>query len=292
MPRNSQNSLQFENKLILQQWLLKLLEVDDFSVLQNWLKDPELEGFDPENISHFHHVLAARLITRSRIQTDDLLRYDGNIVRHWNQITEKRNLYEGRTLTLKYFQYLALLFTETYLDRYFRYQETLLVEINEAIEEYNFNMPDREKIESFPASELNKIAFWMATGSGKTLLMHCNLLQYQHYLKQNNRENTINRTLLLTPNEGLSQQHLTEFERSNIPATLFSKQSLGGFLKENKIEIIDIHKLADEHGDKTVDVTAFEENNLVLVDEGHSGASGDTWMRRREALCENGFSFE
>jgi len=184
MPRNNQNSLQFEDKLVLQQWLLNLLEVDDFSILQAWLKDPELEGFDTENISYFHHVLVTRLVNRKRIQKDDLLRYDSNIVRHWQQITAKRNLLEGRTLTLKYFQYLALLFTEIYLDRYFRDQETLLIEINEAIEEYNFNKPDREMVEPFPASELNKIAFWMATGSGKTLLMHCNLLQYQHYLKQ------------------------------------------------------------------------------------------------------------
>ncbi|MHA1279807.1 MAG: DEAD/DEAH box helicase family protein [Candidatus Helarchaeota archaeon] len=291
MPNNNRTN-QFDDKLILQQWLLKLLEVENFSVLQEWLKDPDLEGFDTENISRFHHMLVTRLVNRQHIQKVDLLRYDGNIVRHWQQITEKRNLLEGRTLTLKYFQYLALLFMEIYLDRYFRDQKTLLVEINEVIEEYNYGKPDKEKVEPFPASELNKIAFWMATGSGKTLLMHCNLLQYQHYLKINNQENIVNRTILLTPNEGLSKQHLAEFELSNIPATLFSKQSLGSFFKEKKIEIIDIHKLADEHGDKTVDVTAFEENNLVLVDEGHSGASGDTWMRRREALCENGFSLE
>ncbi len=291
MPRNNAQT-SFEEKLVLQQWLFKLLEVDGFSTLQGWLKGPDLEGFDAENISHFYHVLVTRLINRKRIQKDDLLRYDGNIVRYWKQITEKRNLLEGRTLTPKYFQYLTLLFTEIYLDRYFRDQEILLVEINQAIEEYNYGKPDQEHVEPFPAKELNKIAFWMATGSGKTLLMHCNLLQYQYYLKQNNQENTVNRTILLTPNEGLSQQHLIEFERSNIPATLFSKQSLGGFFKGNKIEIIDIHKLADENGEKTVDVTAFEENNLVFVDEGHSGASGVKWMRRRESLCENGFSFE
>ena len=290
MPTN--NQIQFENKLILQQWILKLLEVDDFSILQNWLKDPDLEGFDDENISYFHHTLVTHLANRKRIQKDDLLRYDANIVRHWQKITEKRNLFEGRTLTLKYFQYLALLFTEIYLDRYFGDQGTLLIEINKVIEEYNYDKPEKEKVEHFSASELNKIAFWMATGSGKTLLMHCNLLQYQHYLKISNQENTINRTILLTPNEGLSKQHLAEFELSNIPAALFSKQSLGVLFKENQVEIIDIHKLADENGDKTVDVTAFEENNLVLVDEGHSGASGDTWMRRREVLCENGFSFE
>jgi len=42
-------------------------------------------------------------------------------------------------------------------------------------------------------------------------------------------------------------------------------------------------------------VEAFEGNNLVLVDEGHRGMSGKEtgeWMKRREQLCENGFSFE
>jgi chromosomal replication initiation ATPase DnaA len=32
-------------------------------------------------------------------------------------------------------------------------------------------------------SQLNKLAYWSATGSGKTLLMHANILQYQHALK-------------------------------------------------------------------------------------------------------------
>lgn len=48
-------------------------------------------------------------------------------------------------------------------------------------------------------------------------------------------------------------------------------------------------------GDKTVAIDAFEGNNLVLVDEGHRGATGGeegAWMRFRNALCEAGFSFE
>ena len=61
------------------------------------------------------------------------------------------------------------------------------------------------------------------------------------------------------------------------------------------VEILDIHKLKDEMGDKTIAIDAFEGNNLVLVDEGHRGASGGeegAWMRFRNALCEKGFSFE
>ena len=48
-------------------------------------------------------------------------------------------------------------------------------------------------------------------------------------------------------------------------------------------------------GDKTIAIDAFEGNNLVLIDEGHRGASGGeegAWMRFRNALCEKGFSFE
>jgi hypothetical protein len=101
-----------------------------------------------------------------------------------------------------------------------------------------------------------------------------------------------NRIILLTPNEGLSQQHLREFEMAGLAAELFQKDGTGLFAGQ-KIEILDIHKLKDEMGDKTIAIEAFEGNNLVLVDEGHRGASGGeegAWMRFRNALCEKGFS--
>jgi hypothetical protein len=42
--------------------------------------------------------------------------------------------------------------------------------------------------------------------------MHANILQYQHYLDKHNQRRDLNRTILLTANEGLSQQDLCEFE--------------------------------------------------------------------------------
>ncbi len=289
------NQTEFENKLVLNQWALSVLEGSDFSEIQHWLDDDALEGLNEENVTHFHEAFLAHWGKRTRVNKDDLLRYDNNIVNHWQRITAKRNISEGRTLNLKYFQYLALLFTEIYLDNYFRDPDALLAEINSVIDTYNADKPEKDRVETFEASELNKLAFWMATGSGKTLLMHCNVLQYQHYLEKHRRENEIDRVILLTPNEGLSEQHRKEFELSDIEAGIFSKQGLGSFINQERIEIIDIHKLADSSGDKTVDVAAFEGRNLVLVDEGHSGASsggGGAWMSRRNALCDNGFSFE
>lgn len=289
------NQTEFENKLALNQWALSVLEVSSFAEIQHWLNDDALEGLNEENVTHFNEALLAHWGRRTRVNKDDLLRYDNNIVYHWQRITAKRNIGEGRTLQLKYFQYIALLFTEIYLDSFFRDPDALLIEINSVIDTFNRDKPDKDRVETFEASQLNKIAFWMATGSGKTLIMHCNVLQYKHYLEKHRRENEVDRVILLTPNEGLSEQHRKEFELSDIEAGIFSKQGLGSFINQERIEIIDIHKLADSGGDKTVDVAAFEGRNLVLVDEGHSGASSGSdgaWMSRRNALCENGFSFE
>ena len=81
--------------------------------------------------------------------------------------------------------------------------------------------------------------------------MHANILQYQQALTRYGRRRELNRILLLTPNEGLSQQHLREFEAAGIDAELFNKDGRGLFSGQS-IEILDIHKLKDEMGDKTL----------------------------------------
>lgn len=285
--------LKFDQKLILAQWMFDLFEVSGFNALAEWLRDPQLEGFDENNVSHYHHVLVARLIQRLALPPDLLMTYDQNIVRHWKRITEKRNR-AGNHLYPKYFQYLSLLFTEIYLDRYFGNPEKLLADLNTKVTAFNADKEEVNQVSPYRLEELNKVAYWMATGSGKTLLMHINILQYQHYRELYNHQRELNRIILLTPNDGLSRQHLAEFELSNMQAELFMKEGRSLFAGRS-IEIIDIHKLREDSGDKTVAVEAFEGNNLVLVDEGHRGASGKEtgeWMKRREQLCENGFSFE
>ena len=93
----------------------------------------------------------------------------------------------------------------------------------------------------------------------------------------------------------LSKQHLGEFAASGIYSELFSKESGVLFAGKAAVEIIEVTKLKEEMGLKTVAIDAFEGNNLVLVDEGHRGASSSVegaWMSARNRLCENGFSFE
>ena len=289
----------FAYKLVLNQWLLSLFNVQRFEQLAEHLRSEALEGLDENNIHHFHHALTAQLFNLTQLPTELLLEYDQNIVNHTQQLNERRITRGEAPIVWKYFQYLTLLFTEIYLDRYFRDPQGLLAALNAQVAATNSDKPEPDQIAPFDEQadawpQLNKLAYWSATGSGKTLLMHANIVQYQHYLEKHGRRRELNRIILLTPNEGLSQQHLREFETAGISAELFNKDGRGLFAGQ-AVEILDIHKLKDEMGDKTIAIDAFEGNNLVLVDEGHRGASSGeegAWMRFRNALCEKGFSFE
>lgn len=281
-------TLRFDQRLVLNQWITSLFEVPSFDDLADRLRSADLEGYDEVNVAKFHRQLVLRL-KRDLLPDDLLLTYDANIVRHWQRITSRRS--DGQRLYMKYFQYLALLFTEIYLDRYFSDEDLLLDALNKQVVAFNMGKKQEDIVPFFTPDLLNKLAFWMATGSGKTLLMHCNILQYRHYLNRAGRDRELNRIILLTPNEGLSRQHLDEFDKSGLQAEIFQKEGRGLFAGES-VEIIDINKLREDQGQKTVAIDAFEGNNLVLVDEGHRGAGGDVWMATRNRLCEDGFSFE
>lgn len=297
--KNKNPQVPFAYKLVLNQWLLSLFNVKRFEDIAEHLRNEALEGLDENNIHHFHHALTAQLFNLTQMTTELLLEYDQNIVRHTQRLNERRITRGEQPIIWKYFQYLTLLFTEIYLDRYFRDPQALLAALNTQVSAYNTDKPEADQIAMFDEDadawpQLNKLAYWSATGSGKTLLMHANILQYQHYLDKHGRRRELNRILLLTPNEGLSQQHLREFEIAGIDAELFSKDGRGLFAGR-AVEILEITKLREDMGDKTIAIDAFEGNNLVLVDEGHRGASGGeegAWMRYRNALCEKGFSFE
>jgi hypothetical protein len=305
-------ALRFDERLVLNQYILNLFEADKFDDLSKDMKDTSLEGWDENNTSYFYKQLVdSRLFERSQLDRDLLLQYDRNIYHHTQAINGRRS----EEIKWKYFQYFSLLFTEIYLDRYFSNHDKLLEDLNSHVDAFNEDKADSDKIDLYEKDELRRLAFWNATGSGKTLLMHINILQYQHYLESHRRAGELNRVILLTPNEGLSLQHLQEFRLSGIAARLFDKDAslsnsavyqpamwdkgtsysqgqMFGASKKLIIEIIDIHKLKEDSGQKTVAVDAFEGKNLVLVDEGHRGSSGVDWKSRRDRLCENGFSFE
>jgi superfamily II DNA or RNA helicase len=297
-PVGMQKSL--HDKLVLVRWALNELGIEKMENLVAPMKSESLEGVAADGETRFLKEIVNRHGSKdSFIDPERLSRYDRNIVSHTNKLNGARSRAALLPVTWKYFQYLSLLFVEMYLDGYFSDPSALRNSMNIAVEQINSGLPTTEKISKLdmaddPRNQLNKLALWNATGSGKTLLMHVNLAQYQQYIRLAAGVAEPNKILLLTPNDGLSIQHLSEFQTSGISSELFDKNRASLF--SDQVEILDIHKLTKgEPGPETVSVESLEGNNLVLVDEGHRGASGGDdglWFSMRTDLCRGGFSFE
>lgn len=285
MPASTRiQNYKLDQSLLLNAYFLNLFGYKTVDELYQDMKSPDLEG-TIDGVSLLCKELMEHIADAS-LTSAQLLEYDHNIISHTDAINRER---ENR-ITWKYFQYLALMFTEIYLDRYFDNREAFCEELNRFQKiKYEEGGAWNAFYDPIKSDELNKLAFWCATGSGKTLLMHIHLKQFMHYAAKYHHSQP-DRTLLITPNEGLSSQHIDEFGLSDIHAEAFSPRS--GKKMFTDVEVIEITKLADESGEKTVSVKCFEGNNLVFVDEAHKGSSGDIWWKNREALTKQGFSFE
>ena len=147
------------------------------------------------------------------------------------------NRVTGQNFKLRYYQILALLFTECFL--------------SDAV------LPGAQK-------DKNMLAYWMATGSGKTLVMHLNILQYLHHFCE--KDDFRIQLFLTTPLAGLIQQHRRELEpyvrklnevyNNRLELTIDTTQAL-------------LQKPADYFR------LSEDENvqRLILVDEAHIGLS-------------------
>ncbi|MDQ3802565.1 MAG: DEAD/DEAH box helicase family protein [Acidobacteriota bacterium] len=285
--KQAKTKLRFNQRLVLNQFFLqKIFGVESFDRLTEGLKDGELELLDADNITRLHHVIKARFANDARLRAEDLLRYDGNIVRY----TLELNRHRRQPVRWRYFQYLSLLFTEIYLDLWATDETELLKRLNWFVRDFNAAHPG-DALGDFTPADLRKVAFWNATGSGKTLLLHVNLQQIQHYWHKRFPTKKFDQIILLTPNEGLSRQHLEELRESGIEAEIFDRNARH-FYSDGTVRLIAIHKLRKDAGKETVSVDSFEGTNLVFVDEGHRGASGEEWKSIREQLAETGFAFE
>lgn len=140
-----------------------------------------------------------------------------------------------------------------------------------------------------PYRELDarKLACFMATGAGKTLVLHMNLRQFRaHRLFEPQQ------VLLLTSSEALSQQHAAELAASGL-----------GAVRITEITKFYVDGAGARRPKKGVSepTSRCEGPNLLLVDEGHKGGGGSgerAWREIREALAagataaQAGFTFE
>jgi hypothetical protein len=303
---------------VLFQWALSKLGVRDLKQFKErfQVSPDSAEGIDERTGLHrFFEAIAGVLPTvadANVVPVDRLRAFEQNILEHTQAINTARTRHNQPRIDWKYHQYLALLFTELFLDRYFQDAGALREEINARIAEHNGEAIEPDQVAPFPTEpvgdddadpkrQLARLAFWCATGSGKTLLMHVHVRQFRQYHQRAFSAGTwpkLDQIILVTPNDGLSAQHATEFTQSGFDVVTVGEQGVDGLFAEQaqrSIKILSIHKFQDDHGKATVATDAFKGCNLVLVDEGHRGAGrGEEgrWLSRRDQLAKGGFCIE
>ncbi len=172
----------------------------------------------------------------------------------------------GNTFKLRYYQILALLFTEQFFaDRVLSTEPVL---------------DNGQEVQRM-------LAYWMATGSGKTLVMHLNILQYLHHFCK--KDGARLQIYLTTPLANLIKQHERELEpyvrqlnetyNNRIELIIDTTQ---GLLQKDE----DYFRLPDDG----------EIRRLILVDEAHigltSGEAGKFRELRNRLNVGNSFLFE
>jgi superfamily II DNA or RNA helicase len=302
--------LPFGHKLVLNQWIVSLFGFDPLKdhmdgkrtlrpmqPLAKTVKDAP-EGMTSENLHHFYKALDLYLQEGAQITRADLLRYEHNIVSHTLAINEKRD----RPIVWKYYQWLSLLFAEIYLDRFFADRSAMLDALNDYVDAFDAYWTGEgyvSGITPYELDDLNKLCLQNATGSGKTLLMHVNFLQFRHYASKSPLKHDLTRTVLITPNEQLSLQHAREMKGSNIVASRLLTDT-GDLLSSGKnglrqVDYTEVTKLGDTDGPNVIATRNLGDQNLLLVDEAHRGMGSQEergWFRSRARLSEKGFVFE
>jgi len=289
--------VRLEHALVLNRYFHGLFGARELAELKQPLNVQEGRAADGQ--SYFYGALLGRV--QDAALHDKLAEYDARVMSYEARLAKARGQF-----AFKYFQYLGLLYTEIFLDRLTTDPAAFLADLNAFLQRQKQAEPSLHEFTAFEPEDLRRLAFFMATGSGKTLLLHVNLWEVLHYLrhgrhpealvKRADKRREFDSILLITPNEGLSEQHLKEFQRSGIDAVRLVEDRSGQQTFEPRVRVIEISKLAEEASGEGVSVPleSLGGANLVFVDEGHKGTGSEarTWKNRQQALGRDGFILE
>lgn len=219
----------------------------------------------------------------SKIQKLD--NYKENIKGYFDEI----NFWQTDSIKPTYYQILAILFTEIYLDEYFSNKESFIAKIiNYTItnKQNYLNLKDLEdsKIKFYIEKwNFNKLVYWMATWSWKTIVMAINYLQYINYNKD------IENIVIITPNENITKQHREEFNKFNILSRRMQFREITKLKRE-------WYSKKNKNEEWTFDaITEFwNSKNLILVDEWHKSINEGIQKAIRDDiwLGKDSFTFE
>ena len=169
------------------------------------------------------------------------------------------------------------------------------------LETYYSQTDDRMPYEQF----INRMCFWMATGSGKTLVI-VKMIELLHHLMQRG-EIPANDILVLAHRDDLLEQLRTHMDEFNAGGGLFIrlhelrdyaevKHQSPSLLRGQELNIFYYRSdnLSDERKDKIIDFRSYDNNGnwYILLDEAHKGDKEDSKRQHLYSiLSRNGFLF-
>ena len=147
---------------------------------------------------------------------------------------------------------------------------------------------------------INRMCFWMATGSGKTLVM-VKLIEYLHSLKKHG-EIPPHNILILAPSDhliGQIRRTVDEFNQSGLPIDLVPLREMNRRRQMRLDNAITVYyhrsdNISDVQKDALTDYRTYENDGkwYVLLDEAHKGGKEES---KRQAyyvvMTRNGFLF-
>ena len=149
---------------------------------------------------------------------------------------------------------------------------------------------------------INRMCFWMATGSGKTLVM-IKLIEYLHYLQQHGEIPSRN-ILILAPSEHLLEQirrSIEEFNQTGLSIGFVPLRELHrarqGRLRTSDVITVYYHRsdnISDMQKEALIDYRRYENDGkwYILLDEAHKGGKEDSKRQAYYAvMAREGFLF-
>ncbi len=167
---------------------------------------------------------------------------------------------ERLDVTLRYYQKLALYFAKYYFEK--RYLQG--------------------------GDDNNKLTYWMATGSGKTVVMKANIIDYFEYLRDKNPSDI--EVIVTSPLKELVEQLRKEI------GAFFATEFFEDFNFTYKIETT--QALINKYETESFEIVGDTQYRLLIVDEAHIGLGGKekgAFVKLRDALTKNktnSFMFE
>jgi hypothetical protein len=144
--------VRLEQALVLNRYLHSRLGVRGLNDLKHLLSGTK-EGVGGDGQSYFFHALASQ---KNLLLTEEKLRvYDARIMGYETRLAKARG-----SFSFKYFQYLALLYTEIFLDRLTEDPTGFLNDLNLFLAALKTKEPSiREEFADFTSADLRRLAF-------------------------------------------------------------------------------------------------------------------------------------